>query len=154
MIQPLRRTHRLTFMVMGCALALVLFAGLAARRREAARSGVSSALPGSAYLIQRSSRLWQRHTIVSEFYGDSGDMQRFYIVLRPQHPLNRPDPLVYWSSSAVDNGTLPPGARLVGALESGRFLSLQTDGERSGRLILYSGADRQIIDATLVEKLP
>lgn len=154
MIQPLRRAHRYTFTAMACALAAVLFAGLRARPPQAPHARPSLHLPASAYVIQRSNRLWQKHNIVTEFYGDSTDMQRFYIVLWPQDPLLQPDPLLYWSAAESDGGTLPPGAQLIGPFSSGKVFALQAAGECSGRLILYSGALREIVDATLVEKLP
>lgn len=154
MIQPLRHVHRLTFATLAFALPAILLVSLRARREQPTQRSIASELPASAYLIQRSNRLWQKHAIATEFYGDSADMQTFYVVLQSSQPLNEPDPLLYWSTAEASGDSLPAQARLIGAFIPGKALPLRVDGTRSGRLFLYSGAHRAIVDASLVEKLP
>ena len=154
MIQPLRRAHRFTFTVLAFALPVVLAVGLGARRPQRAESVSIPDLPNSTYLIQRSNRLWQKHAIVTEFYGDSTDMQTFYVVLKPQSAVNEPDLLLYWSFAELSGDALPPGAQLIAVFTPGKALPLHVGGERSGRLILYSGAHQTAVDTTLVERLP
>jgi len=154
MIQPLRIVHRRLFLTLAVALPAILTAGLAARRQAPQVIAKPEGAVAERFIMKKSDRMWQNNPIVTEFYGDASDPAAAYVALRPTHALDEPDLLLYWISGDLSGNELPPQARLLGSFVPGNILALDTHGQRSGRLVLYSAAHRAIVDTSLVERLP
>jgi hypothetical protein len=154
MIQPLRTVHRRAFVALGLVLPAILVVGQALRHPPSPVNGSSDRIPDGQFVMKKSDRMWQKHAMVTEFYGDAKDATASYVVLRPAQDLNEPDLLLYWTEVAVEGNTLPRDARLLGAFAPGKIFLLNANGQRSGRLVLYSGAHQTIVDTSLVESLP
>jgi len=146
--------HRRAFLALALLLPAILAVGLGARRKPV-ESGVNdSKTPANAQLLRKSDILWQRHGIQTKFYGDVSDERTVYVELRPAVALREPDPLLYWAPGQRGDAQLSPNARLLGTFENGKIFAIPVDGERSGQLVLYSGAHQTIVDVATVEKLP
>lgn len=154
MIQPLRTAHRRIFSGLAVVLPAVIALGLSARRPMAAAVVMEPRTPASFYLLRKSEKLWRKHAILSEFFGESGKPSAIYVSLHPDHPLDEPDVLVYWSNDFVENDRLPQQAQLLGAFRVDKALPLPVNAEHQGRLFLYSLAHEQVVDVAKVERLP
>ena len=155
MIQPLRTVHRRAFVGLAFVLPAILWAGLGARPRPTPLATAHAVqLPPSAYLMRRSDRLWHRHAIQSEFYGDRNNSHMVYVVLKSEQDLSEPDLLLYWFDNESPASTLPAQARLLGALGLKRAFTLPQEAEHGGQLILYSLPNQAVVDTAIVEKLP
>jgi len=155
MIQPLRTVHRRVFIALALVLPCIVVAGVSARRSNATSSSpLASQVPASTYLVKQSDDMWQRHRIQTRFYGDSIQPQRRYLVLVPFNPVDAPDLLVYWTSVALKDGSLPPDAQLVGPFIPGRAFEFPSGNGRGGFLVLFSLARNVVVDTARVERLP
>ena len=154
MIQPLRTAHRRAFVTLAFVLPAVLLVGLGARRPRPLANATVTQLPGPMHLVSKSGILWQKHSMHTEFYGDSTRPQNVYVVLRAEHELNEPDLLVYWSANEPKGNALPGDAQLVGAFTNSNALLLPLDEKRSGHLVLFSLAHQNVFDTAAVERLP
>jgi len=153
MIQPLRTIHRRAFVALAFALPAVLVAGLGARHSLPHASMQAVQLPASARLVKGSGSLWRQHAIRSEFYAAPDQPQQIYVVLQPEHDLNEPDLLVYWTIDAPQENSLPARAQLLGAFAPGKAFALP-GGVLQGTLVLFSLAHQMVFDTSAVEKLP
>ena len=136
MIQPLRKVHRRSFVLLALVLPAVFIAGLLARRplvpAERVSDRISLVLPSGAEMVIDSRDLW----------GSAVDA---------------PDPLVYWTLAAPAPGSLPGGARLLGSLEAARRNRLRLPGDTGARgyLILYSLAwHKPVAQAPVPKEMP
>jgi len=154
MIQPLRTGHRRVFVALACTLPAILGLGLGSRRAHERNASAMELVPSARFVMKKSDRMWQQHAIVTEFYGDTNNSVAAYVVLRPTGDLNEPDLLLYWVTPDMQGSTLPANARLLGRFVPGKLFALDPDSQRSGRLVLYSGAHQSIVDTSLVERLP
>lgn len=154
MIQPLRTVHRRAIVALGLVLPAILLAGLGARRRQPPADKNDANVPTSAQLLRKSDTLWQKQAIQTMFYGDPGDPQTVYVVLRVADALKEPDPLLYWDGGQPGAGTLSSSAHFLGSFAPGKVFTIHLDAERAGQLVLYSSAHRAVVDVATVEKLP
>jgi hypothetical protein len=111
-------------------------------------------VPASAHLVGTSDRLWQKHAIRTEFYGDSAHPQNIYVVLQPVQELNEPDLLLYWAVNATRGTALPGDAQLVGAFATGKAFLLPLNDKRAAHLVMFSPAHQAVFDNATVESLP
>jgi hypothetical protein len=154
MIQPLRTTHRRTFVTLALVLPALLLAGIEARHPGTSLTGRSPELPATAYLVRESNGLWTQHSIATKFYGGSHSPKDIYVVLRPMQALNEPDLLLYWSTNTPQGNALPRQSRLVAAYTADEAFALPLEKERAGNLILFSLAHQTVFDSARVEELP
>ena len=144
MIQPLRAAHRRTFAALAVALPAIFVAGLLVRHPETpAQSTQGSAAPAAGKKAFESDHLF-RHRIQTMIFADAAGRA---VELRPVEDLQAPDLLLYWSASGDDVAH----ATLLGAFEPGRRYRLPASG---GRLLLYSLAHRELVDAAALEAMP
>jgi hypothetical protein len=153
MISPLRSLHRGAFVTLALALPAILLIGIAARRRPDPSLGLSS-LPATWYVVEQSSSLWQKHTILSSFYSTPSRPQDIHVVLVPSHEFNEPDLLLYWANDLPSGNALPAEAQLMGAFAAGHSFLLPLNGKRAGHLVIFSSALQTVFDTANVEKLP
>jgi hypothetical protein len=153
MIQPLRTVHRRAFVALAFVLPAVLVAGLGARHPRVPSPVQIFQLPSSAYLVDKSGRLWRRHTIQTAFYRDANLSGDILVVLRPAQELNEPDLLVYWSAEQPTGDSLPAAAQLLGSFAAGKPYTLPLNADAPGYLVLFSLAHRNLFDTAKVEKL-
>lgn len=154
MIQLLRTAHRRAFVGLALVLPVILVLGLAARRPQAAGIGSAMLIPANLAVIKQSDRIWRGHAIATEFLRDSNDPAAMYVGLSPEEELNEPDLLLYWTESDIAGEALPADAQLLGAFMPGKLYALERNEDRTGRLVLYSGAHHVIVDVSLRETLP
>ncbi len=153
MIQPLRTVHRRAFVALAIFLPLILALGLGARR---SRPVPATPPLTEVYAGQRSDTQWQKRAIRSRFYAGPNTVNHprdTFVTFDPTPKLNEPDLLVYWVSSEPQT-SLPPQARLLGALSASRTFTLPQDANGSGYLVLYSLAHQTVVDTARVENLP
>ena len=154
MIQPLRTVHRRAFVALALVLPAILLAGIEARHPGTSLTGRSPELPGTAYLVRESNRLWTHHSIATKFYGRSDGPKDIYVVLRPMQPLNEPDLLLYWSTETPQGNSLPSESLLVAPYAADEGFALPLEKGRAGNLMLFSLAHQTVVDFARVEKLP
>lgn len=154
MIQPLRTAHERMFIVLAVVLPAVLWIGLGARPRSLSSNARAPQFPGAAHLVKQLATLWQRHAMQAEFYEDATHRGGISVVFRPAGQLNEPDLLLYWSPEKPVGESLTAGACLLGRFVAGKPLSLPSESDRTGYLVLYSVAHQTVIDAAKVEELP
>ena len=154
MIQPLRTAHRRVFVSLAVVLPLILLVGLWARRPLPEGEANGREVPPSARLLGKGDALWQRHKVKTEIYGEGGNPQNFYVVLHSSPTLNEPDLLLYLVTSTPQGNAVPPQSRFLGPVVPGTALAFHLDGQRIGRLVLYSGARQSVVDIAVAENLP
>jgi len=145
MIQPLRTYHRRVFLALAVALPVVLVAGLTSRHQA-----VVSAHPkaqGEGYvLVSEDQGHWQHQQIRIQIFSAADTTER-WVQLNPTHEVVAPDVLVYWSENLPQQSSLPANARLLGSLDPSAYFPLPETAS-AGFLILYSPAQKSVLDAT------
>jgi hypothetical protein len=154
MIQPLRTAHRRAFVAIAFVLPVVLAAGLGARHRQSRSSVQAARLPDSAHLVRRSTDLWSKQAMLTEFYDDANHPGEISVIVRPAVELTEPDLLLYWSSELPPENMLSANARLLGPFVEGRPFTLPLDVDGTGYLVLFSLPHQTVLDSAKVEKLP
>ena len=154
MIRSLRTVHRRVFVSLAVVLPVILLAGLWARHPQERFEVNDPRVPSSARLLRKGDALWERHTVKTEIYGDAENPQNFYVVLHSSPTLNEPDLLLYLVTSTPQGNALPPQSRFLGPVVPGSALAFHLDGQRIGRLVLYSGARQSLVDIAVAENLP
>lgn len=154
MIQPLRTVHRRAFVTLAFVLPLVVVAGLARRHPRLPSSATAVQLPMSANLVRKSSTLWSKHAIPTQFYSDPSHSGNIDVVVSPTEELNEPDLLLYWSVYPPLGDSLPSSARFVGPFIAAKPFVLPLDVDRSGYLVLFSLPHQTVFDTAKVERLP
>ena len=134
MIQPLRVVHRRAFATLALVLPAILLIGLGARRSRPGPGARAADLPATAYVVRESNKLWQRHTIQSEFYSRSDRPQDIGVVLQSAEEFNEPDMLLYWAAIAPEGNSLPKERTVTRRLYQGRGFSPSI--EREARWLL------------------
>ena len=151
MIQPLCTYHRRMFMLLAIALPSVLVFGLRARQTI-----FISALPeqdSDFKVISEQNGDWKNYSIQIRLLSKSSDPNTF-VQLLPQKEIVAPDVLVYWAGNRPQANTLPRSSQLLGTLNSEAHYPLPANRPAKGALILYSLADRSILDVTSIGVQP
>jgi len=153
MILPLRRRHRRMFAVIGILLPVAFVAGVAARKP------MPTAAPSDAILSPRqtfSQSGWNRSDLFTnvavrvQLLQDAENTNRIALQISLPKNFVKADLLVYWlHAESILKDNIPDDAVLVGAFVSGQPLPMPpTVAQKSGRLILYSLADHEILSVS------
>jgi len=156
MIRPLRQRHRRMFCALAVVLPLAFVVGVSARRSVPVAEPLLPKL--TAQTSQPSQVVWTRSNlfpgrrIVTDLRKDA--KAALALELR-SHDVVRADVLVYWKPgdrAAEDKLT---DAWLLGALSNGTPLSIPAALHgQSGRLVLYSLADHEVVVTSGILSLP
>ena len=150
MILPLRRRHRRMVAVIGILLPVAFVAGVAARKP------MPTTAPSVALLSPRqtfSQSGWNRSDLFTNvavrvhLLHDAANTNRIALQISTPKDFVKADLLVYWlPAESILKDNIPDDAVLLGAFVSGQPLPMPpTVAEKSGRLILYSLADHEIV---------
>ena len=153
MILPLRRRHRRMFTVIAILLPVAFVAGVAARRP------IPTTAPPEALLSPRqtfSQNAWNRSDLFTnvairvQLLHDAANTNRSALQISPPKDFVKADLLVYWlPAESILKDNIPDDAVLLGAFVSGQPLPMPpTVAQKSGRLILYSLADHEILSVS------
>lgn len=135
MIRPLRRRHRLVFVVLALVVPPLLAAALLSRPEDPRTASVP-AEPAGRILGERL-QSFEGGTLRTELLRDE---RGFALRVELMGAESNPELLVYWDPAAAPEGPgLPPGAHLVGRLAGSapRRMELPAIETSRGRLILY-----------------
>ena len=150
MISSRRRAHRRIFTVLAVALPALLIAAVALRPEMPTLSedvaplkrtaGFASVMPDARSSVQSGSYAFE----TSIRAGDKGPL--FFI--RPLIPILEPDLLVYWTTTEVEEPSLPSDAVLLGHLAGASPRALPISEEAAsgwGRALVYSLGYQKIV---------
>jgi hypothetical protein len=153
MIRPLRQHHYRAFIVSGIFLPAAFAIGIAARKPAPVIAQIPAALswePQSFKFIR-----WQRADLFAkapvqvQLLRDEENSGRSGLKFSADRNFLKPDLIVYWSTGnpALSN-TVPENAILLGPFDAAA-LTLPVAAEKSsGRLLLFSLADGEIVDVS------
>ena len=148
MILSLRRRHRRMFTIIGILLPVTFVAGVAARKPIPTTAPSGALLPPRQTFSQSGwnrSDLFTNVAVRVQLLHDAANR----IALQISTPKNfvKADLLVYWlPADSILKDNIPDDAILLGAFVSGQPLPMRpTAAEKSGRLILYSLAEHEIV---------
>jgi hypothetical protein len=136
MIQPLRTNHRRIFLGLALLVSAVFVAGLLARPEATA-----PAARREAVFVAPAGQTWKNHLFTLEV-SPTSDINQTRIV--PSKGLLAPDVLIYYSDVAPQD-SLPANAILLGRWDPSATYSLLFN---SGFLVMYSGAQKSVLDFT------
>ena len=153
MILPLRRRHRRVFAAIGILLPVAFVAGVAARK-PIPTTPPSDALPSPRQTF--SQRGWNRSDLFTnvavrvQLIHDAANTKRIALQISTPKDFVKADLLVYWlPADSIPKDNIPDDAVLLGAFVSGQPLPMPpTVVKKSGRLILYSLADHEILSVS------
>jgi hypothetical protein len=152
MIRPLRQRHRQIVMALGITLPIAFSIGIAARRpvpSMASVPGETSFLRGSAATIWERSDLFEKTTIQARLLRESGTGGRFALELSAPGNFVKPDLIIYWvAGGSKATEALPNNALLLGTFSLAAFQLPAIMAHEDGRLLLYSLANNEIVDAS------
>ena len=153
MILRLRRRHRRVFAAIGILLPVAFVAGVAARKP------IPTKAPADALLSPRqtfSQSGWNRSDLFTnvavrvQLLHDAANANRIALQISTPKDFVKADLLVYWlPAESILKDNIPDDAVLLGAFVSGQPLPMPpTVAKKSGRLILYSLADHEILSVS------
>ena len=142
MIQPLRRTHRLFFFVLGIALPVLFVGGLVARHAPLSPVGplqdkLAQNSGGSEFVLNRGSSKFNVRLVENK----KGGPEREFLMI-PDAGFLAPDVFVYWSETQP-GASLSPNAKLLGKLEPGEPYRIPRGP--GGYFLLYSVAQNEVL---------
>jgi len=157
MTLPLRRRHRRMFAVIGILLPVAFVAGVAARKPIPATA--SNALLPPRQTFSQSG--WNRSGLFTnvgvrvQLLHDAANTNRIALQISTPKDFVKADLLVYWlPADSILKDNIPDDAVLLGAFASGQPLPMPpTVAQKSGRLILYSLADHEILSVSQLATL-
>ena len=147
MIQPLRRTHRIIFFLLGIALPVFFVGGLVARHVP-----LSPVKPLQDKLAQGSgeTKFVLNHGLskfkVRLVENKKGGPEREFLMI-PDAGFLAPDVFVYWSETQP-GASISPNARLLGKLGPGELYRIPSG--TGGYLILYSLAQSEVLGSVAI----
>ncbi len=152
MILPLRQRHRRIFAVLGVLLPLAFAFGIAARRTVPHPTTLPPELSSwtqnfTATEYERGD-LFGKSPVRVRLWREQGT-GRFAMGFSAAKDFLKPDLMAYWSAGHPrTSDTLPPEARLLGAFVAGPLVLPPEASGTDGYLILFSLADRKIVDVS------
>lgn len=150
MIRPLRTTHRHAFTILGVALPIAFVISITARKPPA----IVDSLPSTLAVVPNRFpvSVWERDDLFSQprisvhLQRESQATESFAASLHAPDDFAKPDVMVYWvTGETASPETLPENARLLGTFSAAELMLPADFATRSGRLILYSLADQEIV---------
>jgi hypothetical protein len=143
MIQPLRNCHRWAFLLLALLLPVLFVAGILVRPKTPRPRTI-------ARFIAAQGSDWQKHSFVVQISSLSNDETSLAVI--PIKPVLAPDLLVYYANHAPQRGVLPADAHLLGRWDVESTYPLPHTS--NGFVLLYSGAQRTVLDSVAVEGHP
>jgi hypothetical protein len=142
MIQPLRRTHRAIFFVLGIALPILFVCGLVARHAPLSTVGpvegkLAQENRGAEFALHLGSSKFKARLVESKRVGT----EREFLVI-PDSGFLAPDVFVYWSE-AEPGTSLNPNAKLLGKLGPRELYRIPVGP--GGYFVLYSVAQNEVL---------
>ena len=154
MIRPLRQRHRRMVIVLGAFLPVAFAVGIAARKSVPDMTSLPKELvtPRQKFAATEWERadLFTKTPIQVRLFRESAGAGHFAVEFSAAKDFVKPDLIVYWVTGSPNiTDTLPDNARLLGTFNSSVALPLSPDaGSGSGVLVLYSLADREIVEVS------
>ena len=153
MVLPLRRRHRRMFTVIGILLPVAFVSGVAARKPIPTTGPLDAPLSPRQTFSQSG---WNRGDLFTnvavrvQLLHDTANTNRIALQISTPKDFVKADLLVYWlPAESILKGNIPDDAVLLGAFVSGQPLPMPpTVTEKSGRLILYSLADHEVVSVS------
>ena len=147
MIQPLRRTHRVIFFVLGIALPVLFVGGLVSRHAPLPAVGtVAGKLTqrnrGTEFVLNRGSSKFTVRVVEN----NKGGPEREFLAI-PGSGFLAPDVFVYWSETQP-GASLSPNAKLLGKLGPGELYRIPPGS--GGYFVLYSVAQNEVLGSVPV----
>ena len=142
MIQPLRRTHRVIFFVLGIALPVLFVGGLVSRHAPLSPVGpvqdkLAQDSGGSEFVLNHRSLNFKVRLLENK----KGGPEREFLVI-PDAGFLAPDVFVYWSETQP-GASISPNARLLGKLGPGELHRIPAGA--GGYFVLYSVAQNEVL---------
>jgi hypothetical protein len=147
MIQPLRRTHRVIFFVLGIALPVLFVGGLLARHAPLSPVGprqgkLAQNSGGSEFVLNHGLSKFKVRLVENKEIGP----EREFLMI-PDSGFLAPDVFVYWSETQP-GASISPNAKLLGKLVPGELYRIPPGS--GGYFILYSVAQSEVIGSISV----
>ena len=147
MIQPLRRTHRVIFFVLGIALPVLFIAGLASRHAplpavRPVEGKLAKKNGGTEFVLNRGSSKFKVRLVENK----KGGSEREFLVI-PDSGFLAPDVFLYWSETKPER-FISPNARLLGKL--GPRALYRIPAGSAGYFVLYSVAQDEVLGSVPV----
>ena len=142
MIQPLRKTHRIIFFLLGIALPVLFIAGLVSRHAPLFAVGpvedkLAQRNGGTEFVLNRGSSKFTVRVVEN----NKGGPEREFLAI-PGSGFLAPDAFVYWSETKPDT-SISPNAKLLGKLRSGELYRIPLGP--GGYFVLYSVAQNKVL---------
>ena len=142
MIQPLRRTHRVIFFVLGIALPVLFVSGLVARHAPLSSVGpvqdkLAHSSGASEFVLKHGSSKFNVRLVENK---KSGPEREFLMI--PDSGFLAPDVFVYWSETQP-GASISPNAKLLGKF--GPHELYRIPASAGGCFILYSVAQSEVL---------
>jgi hypothetical protein len=154
MIRRLRQRHRHVVIALGICLPGLFAVGIAARKPAPMVNELPAALaaarqPSENFEWQRAD-LFMKSPVQVRLLREPSNSGAFAISFSAAKDFVKPDLLVYWVAGSPEIAdSLPEGARLIGAFDPASALVLPPEAAvQTGRLILYSLADNEIVNVS------
>lgn len=154
MIRSLRQRHRRIFTALAVILPAAFALGVAGRKPVPAVTSLSAALAPAtnafAATIWARNDLFSKNSIRAVLLRERSDAGRYAIQLFAPANFAKPDLLIYWIAASSElKERIPDDAMLIGAFNPASPLQLSDATVlRQGKLVLYSLADGEIVDAS------
>lgn len=147
MIQPLRRTHRVVFLVLGIVLPVLFVGGLVARHAPLSPGGppqdkLAQDSGGSKFVLNHGLSKFKVRLVENK----KGGPEREFLMI-PDAGFLAPDVFVYWSETQP-RASISPNARLLGKLGPGEVYSIPAGS--GGYFVLYSVAQSEVLGSISV----
>lgn len=142
MIQPLRRTHRAIFVVLGIALPVLFIGGLLARHAplsavQPVEDKLAQTNGGTEFVLNHGSSKFTVRLVESR----KGEAQREFLVI-PSSGFLAPDVFLYWSETKPET-SISPNARFLGKLGPREVYRIPVGA--GGYFVLYSVAQNEVL---------
>jgi hypothetical protein len=153
MIRPLRQHHRHVVIAFGLFVPIAFAVGIAARKpppeMDALPKEILPAATSSAPEAWFRADLFPKSSVQVRLLREQSGEATFALTFTAARDFVKPDLLVYWvAANSTITDTLPDGAILLGTFTSPQLPLPPTATESESRLLLFSVADNQIVDAS------
>ncbi len=153
MIRPLRRRHRRLFTALAVLLPVVFVVGIAVRKPVSVvaelPAALAPALPAFGFLEWERDDMFAKSPVQVRLLREQKNAGRFGIAFLAAKDFVKPDLIVYWvAGEPTSTETLLANAILLGSFHTLTLPIADEIATVSGRLMLYSLADGEIVDVS------